>query len=80
MVYGANGYTGELVAKLATQRGERPVLAGRSPSKIEPLADRLGCAHAIVDLADATGLRAALADVQVVAHCAGPSKGECGHR
>jgi saccharopine dehydrogenase (NAD+, L-lysine-forming) len=72
MVYGANGYTGELVAKLATQRGERPVLAGRSPAKIEPLAERLGCVHATVDLADAKGLRAALADVQVVAHCAGP--------
>ncbi|HEX4705300.1 MAG TPA: saccharopine dehydrogenase NADP-binding domain-containing protein [Pseudonocardiaceae bacterium] len=72
MVYGANGYTGELVAKLATQRGERPVLAGRSAAKIEPLAAQLGCEHVVVDLENGRALRAALADIQVVAHCAGP--------
>ncbi|MDT7790418.1 MAG: hypothetical protein QOF58_8837, partial [Pseudonocardiales bacterium] len=30
MVYGANGYTGRLIAELAVKRGERPILAGRS--------------------------------------------------
>jgi saccharopine dehydrogenase (NAD+, L-lysine-forming) len=72
MVYGANGYTGELVAKLAVRRGERPLLAGRSAAKVAPIAERLGCAHIAVALDDRTALRAALADVQVVAHCAGP--------
>lgn len=72
MVYGASGYTGELVARLATERGERPVLAGRTAAKIEPLADQLGCPHAVVDLTNGRALRKALADVQVVAHCAGP--------
>jgi len=72
MVYGASGYTGELVARLATERGERPVLAGRTAAKIEPLAEQLGCPHVVVDLANDRALRHALADVQVVAHCAGP--------
>lgn len=72
MVYGANGYTGELVAKLAVQRGQRPILAGRSAEKIPPLAERLGCEHVVVDLEDRKGLRKALGGVQVVAHCAGP--------
>jgi saccharopine dehydrogenase (NAD+, L-lysine-forming) len=72
MVYGANGYTGELVAKLAVQRGERPLLAGRSAEKVAPLAERLGCEHVVVSLDDRRALRAALAGVQVVAHCAGP--------
>jgi len=72
MVYGASGYTGELVAKLAAQRDELPVLAGRSAAKIEPLAARLGCPHVVVDLENRRALREALADVQVVAHCAGP--------
>lgn len=72
MVYGANGYTGELVAKAAVARGERPVLAGRSEEKLAPIADRLGCDHVTVDLDNRRALRAALADVQVVAHCAGP--------
>jgi short subunit dehydrogenase-like uncharacterized protein len=49
MVYGANGYTGQLVARLAVERGERPVLAGRSP-KIAALAAELGLAHRIFDL------------------------------
>jgi saccharopine dehydrogenase (NAD+, L-lysine-forming) len=72
MVYGANGYTGELVAKLATERGEQPVLAGRSEEKIAPLAERLGCQHVVVDLDNRSRLRTALADIAVVAHCAGP--------
>lgn len=72
MVYGANGYTGELVAKLAVQRGEQPKLAGRSAEKIAPLAQRLGCEYVVVDLDNRRALRTALADVQVVAHCAGP--------
>jgi saccharopine dehydrogenase (NAD+, L-lysine-forming) len=72
MLYGANGYTGQLLAKLALERGERPVLAGRNAAKIVPLADELGCAHKVVDLLDPTGLRDALAEVDLVAHCAGP--------
>lgn len=72
MIYGANGYTGELIAKLAVQRGERPVLAGRSVDKVLPVAQRLECDHVIVDLDDRRRLRAALADVGAVAHCAGP--------
>ena len=44
MVYGANGYTGELIAREAARRGLKPILAGRSPGKIAPLANdaRLG--------------------------------------
>ena len=35
MIYGANGYTGELIARDAVKRGLRPVLAGRSRDKVE---------------------------------------------
>lgn len=72
MLYGANGYTGELIARLAAQRGERPVLAGRTAAKVAPLATELGLDHVAIDLADRKGLRAALAGIDVVAHCAGP--------
>jgi short subunit dehydrogenase-like uncharacterized protein len=37
MIYGANGYTGELIAREAVERGLRPILAGRSKEKVEPL-------------------------------------------
>jgi short subunit dehydrogenase-like uncharacterized protein len=38
MIYGANGYTGRLVAVEAKHRGLRPVLAGRRAGPIETLA------------------------------------------
>ncbi len=72
MIYGANGYTGRMVAKLAERDGERPVLAGRSVTKVLALADELGLDHVIVDLADTSGLRKALAEIDVVVNCAGP--------
>ena len=72
MIYGANGYTGELVARLAVDRGERPVLAGRNAAAIGALATSLALDAKVVDLGDARALHAALSDVDAVAHCAGP--------
>jgi len=72
MIYGANGYTGRLVAALAAASGHRPVLAGRDGAAVGALAAELGLDHLAVDLTDSSGLRAALADVDAVAHCAGP--------
>jgi short subunit dehydrogenase-like uncharacterized protein len=67
MIYGANGYTGELIAREAVRRGERPILAGRSGDKIVPLAKELGLDARIFDLD-----RIDLHDVDLVLHCAGP--------
>src|SRR6266516_7689334 len=67
MIYGANGYTGELIAREAVRRGHRPILAGRSAEKIEPLARELGCAWRAFPL-DEPQLR----EASLVLHCAGP--------
>ena len=72
MVYGAYGYTGRLVAALATERGEFPVIAGRDERRLGVLGERFELEHRVADLSDAHGLRAALEGVDVVAHCAGP--------
>jgi short subunit dehydrogenase-like uncharacterized protein len=72
LVYGAYGYTGELIARLAASRGLRPILAGRSRERLERLAGELGLRSRVVGLDDAAALDAALADVDVVLHCAGP--------
>jgi short subunit dehydrogenase-like uncharacterized protein len=72
MIYGANGYTGELVARLAAIRGSRPVLAGRNAAAVGTLAGELGLDHAVFDLRDPAATRRELAAVDVVAHCAGP--------
>src|SRR5687768_1948697 len=67
MIYGANGYTGELLAREAARRGQKPVLAGRSAERIEPLARELGCEARVFDLD-----RIDLTGVALVVHCAGP--------
>jgi short subunit dehydrogenase-like uncharacterized protein len=72
MIYGASGYTGELVARRAVRQGLRPVLAGRSAGAIRALAGELGLEHVVVALEDPAALRAALSGVRLVAHCAGP--------
>jgi|1186.fasta_scaffold55897_1 short subunit dehydrogenase-like uncharacterized protein len=72
MIYGANGYTGELVARLAVSRGERPVLAGRNAAAIGALATELRLDAMVVDLSDTKALHDALGQVDAVAHCAGP--------
>ena len=38
MLYGANGYSGRLIAELAVQQGEKPILAGRNANAIHALA------------------------------------------
>jgi short subunit dehydrogenase-like uncharacterized protein len=72
LLYGANGYTGALAARVAAARGLAPVLAGRDESKIAPLAAELGCEYRAFGLDDARRLDAGLEGVAAVLHCAGP--------
>jgi short subunit dehydrogenase-like uncharacterized protein len=78
LVYGANGYTGTLVARLAAARGERPVLAGRSAAKVGPLASELGLELRAFGLDDPDAIRRGLDGVTAVAHCAGPFSATAG--
>jgi short subunit dehydrogenase-like uncharacterized protein len=72
LVYGANGYTGALIARRARERGLAPVLAGRDGAAVGGLAASLGLLHRTVGLGDPAALDAALAGARVVLHCAGP--------
>jgi short subunit dehydrogenase-like uncharacterized protein len=72
LIYGANGYTGELIARAAKARGHAPVLAGRRESAVRPLAEELGFAYRSFSLDDAAAVDAGLAGIRVVLHCAGP--------
>ena len=72
LIYGANGYTGALIARLAVARGLRPILAGRSRAALEAVAAPLGLGYRVFALEDAIALDAGLADAQLVLHCAGP--------
>lgn len=72
MIYGATGYTGQLVAEEAVRRGHKPLLAGRSERKLKPLAERLNLDYVVVGLDDTPALHKAVASVGVVYHAAGP--------
>ena len=60
LLYGANGYTGRLVARLAKERGHRPGLAGRSAAEVCAVADELGLERRLVSLEEPARLDAAL--------------------
>lgn len=72
LIYGANGYTGSLIARLARERGYRPVLAGRNAAAIGEQMSILGLPGLAFDLGNPTHLDAALSSVRLVLHCAGP--------
>lgn len=72
LIYGANGYTGELITRIAAERGLKPILAGRSEAKVAELAAKYGFEHRAFSLDDTAKLDAALKEVDMVLHCAGP--------
>jgi len=72
MIYGANGYTGELIAREAVSRGLRPILAGRTAAKVEQLAASLGLQARVFDLASAAATSRSVEGMGLVLHCAGP--------
>ncbi len=72
LLYGANGYTGELTARAAVARGLRPILAGRSQSALEPIARELGLERRVFGLDDPKAVDEGIAGAALVLHCAGP--------
>ncbi len=72
LIYGANGYTGELITRMAAERGMRPILAGRNEAAIKSLAEEHGLESRVFSLDETAKLDAALDEVAMVLHCAGP--------
>ncbi len=75
MIYGANGFTGRLVAREAMALGERPLLAGRSAEKVRRVAEELGLPWVAFDLGDRAAAVAALRGVELALLAAGPFDG-----
>jgi len=71
LIYGANGYTGELIAREAVRRGISPILAGRS-EEVTSLANELGVPSRIFPLDAPERIVDALSGLRVVLNCAGP--------
>ncbi len=72
LIYGANGYTGELITRFAVERGMKPILAGRNAIAIEALAKKHHLEYRVFSLDEKDRLDEALQEVELVLHCAGP--------
>ncbi|MEJ7739160.1 MAG: saccharopine dehydrogenase NADP-binding domain-containing protein [Chitinophagaceae bacterium] len=72
ILYGANGYTAQLIARLAKSSRMEPVLAGRRASVIEPLAKSLKLPYRIVSLHEKQKLHDLLSGSAIVLNAAGP--------
>jgi short subunit dehydrogenase-like uncharacterized protein len=77
LIYGANGYTGALIAEEAARRGLKPVLAGRNRDALEALVQRLKLTRRVFELGDAATIERNLDGVSVVLNCAGPFANTC---
>jgi len=72
LLYGAYGYTGQLITERAVEQGHAPILAGRNGDKVATMADRFGLKKRVFPLDDPSTVRRALRGVDAVLHCAGP--------
>jgi short subunit dehydrogenase-like uncharacterized protein len=72
LLYGANGYTGELIAEECARRKIDVVLAGRREDAIRPLAERLSLPHRIFPLDDGAQVAREIGDFPAVLLAAGP--------
>jgi short subunit dehydrogenase-like uncharacterized protein len=72
VIYGANGYTGALIARRAAAKGVAAVLAGRDARAVTALAEELGLPHRVFGLDDAKAIAVALQGTGAVLNCAGP--------
>lgn len=72
LLYGGNGYTGELIARYAAQYGLQPVLSGRNKTAVETLAKQLSLPCHIVALDNEQELLNTLKRFTLVVNAAGP--------
>ncbi len=71
IIYGAYGYTGELIVRRCQELGIRPLLSGRNEGKLKPVADKYGMSYQVADL-NSADLDKLLKGSKVVIHAAGP--------
>lgn len=73
LIYGAYGFTGAGISKLAADYGITPVLAGRNEKKLKKLADSLAYDYVVLSLDNNfDNLVSVLKHFEIVLHIAGP--------
>ncbi len=75
LLYGANGFTGRLIAADAAERKLSPILAGRNEGAVREVAEPLGFEWRAFRLDDPVGLARGLDGVDAILLAAGPFSG-----
>jgi len=79
LVYGANGYSAQLIIENLIREGIVPVLAGRNEAAVKSVADKFKCNYKILDLSDSVVTRTAIVEFDFLLNCAGPFKFTANH-
>ena len=77
LIYGANGYTGALIAEEAARRGLKPILGGRNRDVLNVVAQRLKLTRRVFELSDPGEIVRNLDGVDLLLNCAGPFSKTC---
>ncbi|MEJ2159622.1 MAG: saccharopine dehydrogenase NADP-binding domain-containing protein [Chromatiales bacterium] len=72
LIYGANGYSGAMIAQAARERGLEPVVAGRRKESVEKVGRELDLPVRVFALDAADALAEELRGFDVLLNCAGP--------
>ena len=72
LLYGANGYTAQLIIKKSVELGLKPVLAGRNKEKILKLSEKYKLSYRVFDLSDENLLIEELKNHKLLLNAAGP--------
>lgn len=69
MIYGAYGYTGELITKEALRLGLTPILSGRNREKLEKISEKYSLETRTFNVYNSEKF---INDIDVIINCAGP--------
>ena len=72
LLYGATGFVGEAIARMAVNSGLEPILAGRSQNTLKSLAFELNLEYRVFDLDQPSLVEEALDSIPAILNCAGP--------
>ena len=72
LIYGSYGYTGNLICRLAHEKGLKPLIAGRNEVALKVQSQQYGFDYVVFEVAETEKLIDTLNTVKILLHCAGP--------
>ena len=66
IIYGASGYTANLIIQKAVKMGMSPILAGRNRSKISSVAEKYGLKYKIFEVNDTNVIQANIENSKLI--------------